>query len=299
MNEREFSVKIEDKDVKFLVRSPSFKNQREAQKVYNTAFTDAIKSDAVVRAKMEDVLREQGIWNDGKEKELTELQNEIIKAERVLAQGGISLKKAKSIALEMKETRDKIRELLMDRNSLDNNSAEGQADNTRFNYLVTVCTVYKDTEKPYFKDMDDYLEKNTDPVAVKAAQVLANMLYGLSEDYEQDLAENKFLKKYKFIDEKLRLINDKGQLVDEENRLIDENGRFINEKGEYVDKFGFRIDFDGNYVVEFSPFLDDDGKPVEVAAVKEEEPVKAEEPAEENKQEPVAEENKPDNPETP
>jgi hypothetical protein len=299
MNEREFSVKIEDKDVKFLVRSPSFKNQREAQKVYNTAFTDAIKSDAVVRAKMEDVLREQGIWNDEKEKELTELQNEIIKAERVLAQGGISLKKAKSIALEMKETRDKIRELLMDRNSLDNNSAEGQADNTRFNYLVTVCTVYKDTEKPYFKDMDDYLEKNTDPVAVKAAQVLANMLYGLSEDYEQDLAENKFLKKYKFIDEKLRSINDKGQLVDEENRLIDENGRFINEKGEYVDKFGFRIDFDGNYVVEFSPFLDDDGKPVEVAAVKEEEPVKAEEPAEENKQEPVAEENKPDNPETP
>ena len=299
MNEREFSVKIEDKDVKFLVRSPSFKNQREAQKVYNTAFTDAIKSDAVVRAKMEDVLREQGIWNDEKEKELTELQNEIIKAERVLAQGGISLKKAKSIALEMKETRDKIRELLMDRNSLDNNSAEGQADNTRFNYLVTVCTVYKDTEKPYFKDMDDYLEKNTDPVAVKAAQVLANMLYGLSEDYEQDLAENKFLKKYKFIDEKLRLINNKGQLVDEENRLIDENGRFINEKGEYVDKFGFRIDFDGNYVVEFSPFLDDDGKPVEVAAVKEEEPVKAEEPAEENKQEPVAEENKPDNPETP
>lgn len=299
MNEKEFKVKIEDKEVAFLVRSPSFKNQREAQKVYNTAFTDAIKSNAVVRAKMDDVLREQGIWDDEKEEKLVELQNEIIKAERVLAQGGISLKKAKSIALEMKKTRDKIRELLMDRNSLDNNSAEGQADNTRFNYLVTVCTVYKDTEKPYFKDMDDYLEKNTDPVAVKAAQVLANMLYGLSEDYEQDLAENKFLKKYKFIDEKLRLINDKGQLVDEENRLIDENGRFINEKGEYVDKFGFRIDFDGNYVVEFSPFLDDDGKPVEVAAVKEEEPVKAEEPAEENKQEPVAEENKPDNPETP
>lgn len=299
MNEKEFKVKIEDKEVAFLVRSPSFKNQREAQKVYNTAFTDAIKSNAVVRAKMDDVLREQGIWDDEKEEKLVELQNEIIKAERVLAQGGISLKKAKSIALEMKKTRDKIRELLMDRNSLDNNSAEGQADNTRFNYLVTVCTVYKDTEKPYFKDMDDYLEKNTDPVAVKAAQVLANMLYGLSEDYEQDLAENKFLKKYKFIDEKLRLINDKGQLVDEENRLIDENGRFINEKGEYVDKFGFRIDFDGNYVVEFSPFLDDDGKPVEVAAVKEEEPVKAEELVEENKQEPVTEENKPDNPETP
>jgi len=293
MSEKEFSVKIEDKDVKFLVRNPSFKNQREGQKVYNTAFTDAIKSNAVVRAKMDDVLREQGIWDDAKEDELTELQNQIIRSERVLAQGGISLKKAKSIALEMKETRDKIRELLLDKNSLDTNSAEGQADNTRFNYLVTVCTVYKDTEKPYFKDMDDYLEKSSDPVAIKAAQTLANMLYGLKDDYEKDLAENKFLMKYKFVDDDLRLINDKGQLVDEENRLIDENGRFINEKGEYVDKFGYRIDFDGNYVVEFAPFLDDDGKPIA-----EEEPAK-EEKTEDNKPEEIAQEQKAEESEPP
>ena len=270
MNEKEFSVKIEDKDVKFLVRSPSFKNQREAQKVYNTAFTDAIKSNAVVRAKMDDVLREQGIWDDEKEEKLVELQNEIIKAERVLAKGGISLNKAKNVALDMKKTRDKIRELLLDKNSLDTNSAEGQADNTRFNYLVTVCTVYKDTEKPYFKDMDDYLEKSTDPVAIKGAQTLANMLYGLSDDYEQDLSENKFLKKYKFVDEKLRLINKEGHLVDEDGRLIDDEGRFIDEKGEYVDKFGYPIDKDGNYVVDFEPFLDEDGKPVVVEEKKEE-----------------------------
>ena len=82
--------------------------QREGQKVYNTAFTDAIKSSAVVRAKMDDVLKEQGIWDDSKEEELTELQNEIIKAERVLAKGGISLQRAKNIALEMKKTRDKL-----------------------------------------------------------------------------------------------------------------------------------------------------------------------------------------------
>ena len=270
MNEKEFKVKIEDKEVAFLVRSPSFKNQREAQKVYNTAFTDAIKSNAVVRAKMDDVLREQGIWDDEKEENLVELQNEIIKAERVLAKGGISLNKAKNIAIDMKNTRDKIRELLLDKNSLDSNSAEGQADNTRFNYLVTVCTVYKDTEKPYFKDMDEYLEKNTDPVAIKGAQVLANMLYGLKDDYEQDLAENKFLKKYKFVDEKLRFINKEGHLVDEDGRLVDEEGRFIDENGEYVDKFGYPIDKDGNYVVEFEPFLDDDGKPVVVEEKKQE-----------------------------
>ena len=272
MSEVEFKEKVDGKDVHFLVRSPSFKNQREGQKVYNTAFTDAIKSSAVVRAKMDDVLKEQGIWDDSKEEELTELQNEIIKAERVLAKGGISLQRAKHVALEMKKTRDKIRDLLMVKNSLDTNSAEGQADNSRFNYLVSACTVYKDTEKPYFKNMDEYLEKSTDPVAIKAAQTLANMVYGLKDDYEQDLAENKFLKKYHFVDNELRLVNKEGKLVDEDGRLIDEAGRFIDEKGEYVDKFGHRIDKEGDYVVDFEPFLDDDGNPIAEEDKKKKEP---------------------------
>ena len=70
------------------------------------------------------------------------------------------------------------------------------------------------------------------------------------------------MKQYKFVDDKLRLINKDGKLVDEQGRLIDENGRFINEKGEFVDKDGNLVNSEGDYVVEFTPFLDDDGKPV-------------------------------------
>jgi hypothetical protein len=110
--------------------------------------------------------------------------------------------------------------------------------------------------------MEDYLNRATEQVAVLGAQNLANMLYGLDSDYENNLPENKFLKKYKFVDDKLRLIDKQGRLIDEEGRLIDESGRFINDKGEFVDKFGNRVDFDGNYVVEFKPFLDDDGNPI-------------------------------------
>jgi hypothetical protein len=81
-------------------------------------------------------------------------------------------------------------------------------------------------------------------------------------DYEEKLPENKFLKQYKFVDDKLRLVNKEGKLVDEKGRLIDNNGRFINETGQFVDKNGNLVDDKGDYVVEFSPFLDDNGKPV-------------------------------------
>jgi hypothetical protein len=44
--------------------------------------------------------------------------------------------------------------------------------------------------------------------------------------------------------------------------LVDENGRFINDKGEFIDKNGNLVDQSGDYIVEFSPFLDENGKPI-------------------------------------
>jgi hypothetical protein len=241
MKTREFTYTINNKETTFLVRSPSINDQKEANKVYNTAFSEAIKAKALVRAKLDDVLIEQGLWDNDKQEKFNKLQNNILEGERTLAKGGISLKEAKKQALEMRKYRAELRDLIAVKTNLDTHTAEGQADNARFNYLVSSCLVYNDTKEPYFKG------------------------------YEEKLPENKFLKKYKFVNKDLRLVNEKGQLVDEENRLIDEKGRFINEAGQFVDKDGNLVDKDGEYLVEFSPFLDDSGKPV-VEEQKAEEP---------------------------
>lgn len=182
--------------------------------------------------------------------------------EKRLAKGGFGINEAKDLAIKMKVTRDEIRDLISVRTSLDNHSAEGQADNARFNYLVSVCVVYNDTKEPCFKNMEDYLNRSTEQVAILGAQNLANMLYGLDNDYESNLPENKFLKKYRFVDEKLRFIDKKGRLIDADGKLVDENGRYIDESGNYVDKFGNRVDAEGDYIVETQPFLDEDGKPI-------------------------------------
>jgi hypothetical protein len=247
-----------------MVRSPSLQDQREASKIYNQSFSEALKAKAVVRAKLDDLLVDQGLWDNQKQAKFTELQNQILDNERKLAKGGIPLKQAKELALQMRKTREEVRDLISVKTNLDTHTAEGQADNARFNYLVSACTVYNDSKESYFKNYEDYNNRSADPVALLAAQNLAGMLYGLENDYEEKLPENKFLKQYKFVDSKLRLINSEGKLVDEKGRLIDENGRFINEKGQFIDKNGNLVDDKGDYVVEFSPFLDDNGKPVVV-----------------------------------
>ena len=179
-----------------------------------------------------------------------------------VAGGGFGLKEARTLAVKMRQLRDDMRDLISVRTSLDNHSAEGQADNARFNYLVSVCVVYNDSKQPYFSSMEDYLNRSTDPVGLLGAQNLANMMYGLDNDYERNLPENKFLQKYKFIDNDLRYVDKQGRLIDADGRLINEEGRYINDDGKFVDKFGNLIDDEGDYVVESEPFLDDEGNPV-------------------------------------
>ena len=274
MNDNEFTVKIDDKDTTFKVLNPSFKNQRESQKIYNKAFSDAINSGSIIRARLDDILVKQGLWNKDKDKEFSGLQDKINEGEKALASGGISLEKAKEIAVHMRDDREQLKQLIAVKNNLDNNTAEGQADNAKFNYLVSCCVVYKDTGKTYFEGFEDYNNRSADIVGVKAAFKLANMIYGLDDNFEATLPENKFLKDYGFVNDSLEFVDSKGRKVDRNGKLIDKNGRFIDEEGNYIDIEGNRVTFDGDYVKEFKPFLDSKGKPVslETEETKETEP---------------------------
>jgi hypothetical protein len=266
------SRKFKVKDVELQVVSPSAADNREANKVYNQAFNDALKSKAIVRARLDDILKEQGLWDDAKQAEYNTLQAKLLESERQLKKGGITLATAKEIALQMKRDRETLRELISDRTSLDNHTAEGQADNAKFNYLVYACTAYGDNpSKKYFASYDDYQKRSSELVAIMAAQHVANFVYGLEDDYESKLPENKFLKDYRFVDDSGRLVNKEGKYVDTEGRLIDKNGRYIDEEGNFIDKQGNRVDEEGEYIVEFTPFLDDDGKPVALASDESEE----------------------------
>ena len=210
--------------------------------------------------------------------------DQINQNEELLKGGGVKLSDAKAAALKLRELRNDFKDLISERNSLDANSAEGQADNARFAELVRVCMVNPDTGQPYFPDQQAYDSQTDQPWVVEASSELANMLYGLDPDYEGGLVENKFLKEFKFVNEDLRFINDDGHLVDSEGRLINEEGRYIayrTKEGEakqdkkdiyFVNADGEEVisvnDGDGNEnwvkksLAERKPFLDDDGKPI-------------------------------------
>ena len=244
------------------VANPTAKDRNEAQLHYLKAFRRALENGAILRQKLEDYLKDQKIWDEEKETRYSEIVKDIANGEKKLASGGIKLSEAKEIALNMRDCRNEFRVLVAERTSMDANTAEAQADNASFNYLVYSCTVDPNSGKRIFESLDDYEENADEPFASKAAGALADKLYQLDPDYEKGLPENKFLVQYKFADEKLRLLNDEGELVDGEGRLLNVDGRYVNEDGELVDVDGHLVDEDGEFISDFSPFLDDGGKPV-------------------------------------
>lgn len=262
-------------DVKVLVKKPGRKELNDSQIVYNKAWRKALDGGAIIRAKLNEYLTEQGVWSESKQKQYEDFVRQINDKELVFKKGGIPLKKAKGIALELKRLRAEFRDLIAERTAYDGNTAEGVADNERFDYLVSVCVLDPSSKTPVFKNLDDYNERGSEPWAVKAASELANFIYNLDPNYENNLAENTFLKKFHFTDDKGRLINKEGHLIAVD---VEGNERLIDEDGYYVayteDGTQYRVNRDGEKVEEIveSPFLDDDGNPVLLDSSEEETP---------------------------
>ena len=182
--------------------------------------------------------------------------------------------------MELRGLRYEFREFIAEKNALDQNSVEGQADNARFSELVRLCMLNPTTKKPYFQTQKDYDANGDQPWVAQASSELASMIYGLDPDYDNKLAENKFLKEFNYVNDDLRLVNDSGHLVDLEGNLIDEDGRYVayrddkqtEENKYFVNRSGVEVvsitDEDGDVTwVEKGkevrqPFLDEDGNPI-------------------------------------
>ena len=278
------SVDNEDNQVEVLVKRPTAQDYRDSQVAYNKEFRNALDSGGLLRHKLVEYMEEQGIWSDEKQQKNDSFVAQIRSKEDALKAGGIKLSDAKDIALELRNLRSEFQLFLAERNALDGNSVEGQADNARFSFLVLKCLLNPKSKTPLFASQKDYDKVAGEPYMVEASAELANMLYGLDPDYAQNLEENKFLKEFNFVNDDLRLVYNDGSLVDIDGRLINEDGRFIayrTEEGRkkkdqdqlyYVNKDGeevvLKVDADGNEewvtldMQERKPFLDDNDKPI-------------------------------------
>ena len=269
VTEKYVDVELENEDgstrnIKILVKKPSNAILSAAQRKGALIWTQCIQEGVMTKKELETILKQRGIWTEAKNKEQEKILEEISKLEKKLYLGPrgskINTSQGKKIALDMRRKRIELRDLLSEKVALEQNTAESLSDNAKFDYIVAHCT-FDENELPMYQDLDDYSNRSDDPVAFAAAQALAAMLYSLDQGFEEKLPENKFLKKFEYVNKDLHLINVQGETVDTEGRLVNDEGQYINEEGNRVDRDGTLLDEDGAYIPTSEYEVDDRPKP--------------------------------------
>lgn len=246
---------------KYIIKKPNYKDLTNAQIHAGQVFNQAREGHCILRDNLQEYSREQGLWNDDKEAELLSITlgiNHIITELKKGKTGEYkTMSQARRAALEVRSLRiDQLR-LIHEQKKLDAFTAEAQAENARFDYLVSACILNEDNSKA-FSSLDDYMEKSGEEWARRCAEELTYFLYpNVDRNWEDKFPENRFLKKNKFVDEKGRLVNKDGKLVDENFRLINDQGQWINEDGKIVNSKGEKIDEDGDVISSYEEFDDD------------------------------------------
>lgn len=243
----------EVQEIDIYVQRPSNDVIKLAERYKSKVWNECIQDHILTKKELAVLMRKRGIWDEAKDKEEQEITNEIIKLEKELYHGKDGKSKPKvsegrDIAVQIRRKRAELRDLITERITLEENTADNLADNARFDFLVAHCTFYKDGTRVY-KDFNEYNSKSADEVAFTAANILGKMLYNLDNDFEKNLPENKFLSKFNLVNQDLSLVdpNNPQQLIDTKGKKIDEDGYYIDEDGSRIDRDGNKLTPEGSY----------------------------------------------------
>lgn len=210
--------------VEIYIRKPTNGELTRAEKVRVKSWSK-FKSDPDIMSKIQlnRYLEERGIWDKEKEKEKSSLEKVIADLQDKLIRPGrkkVKLSEARSTAIELRKRRVEYRDLISEKIELESNTTESLADNARFDFLVTCCTFYKDTDEKVYNSLGDYENDSTD-TAFTAAAALGQLLYNLTDSFEASLPENEFLIKQNLANgDNLALIDFDGNYVDEDFNVI-------------------------------------------------------------------------------
>jgi hypothetical protein len=229
-------VKVEYNGQVLYVKKPGYKELSEAKLHSARVFNQARISNAMMKAQLWDYMRVQGIWNDDRQKELDSIVTFINESVTELDKGKNgkykTLSDARKVALDIRVARVVQRNLLSQYTELEGLTIEGLSEQANFDYLMSLC-IYNEDGSRKFSTVEEYFETSGDDIIRLCANELSYFVYNnLDKNWESKLPENKFLAKYKFVDDKLRLIDENGKFVNRDFKLVDEAGELIEKEAE-------------------------------------------------------------------
>lgn len=200
-----------------IISEPTPAQDKKAREIYITRYNELRLNKNlgyVPKAKILELMRELGEWDDSKDKQLADLRAELSNALTPLRNGGISLQDAKDLAAKAQIIRSRIGSLNMHITDFENQfSYESHADDAKYQYLLYTCSRYKDDDSLVFETLSDYENCANKDLINEAGKALNLMLYGDIKEMYRDITENKFLIEYGFMTTDFDIIGEENKEV--------------------------------------------------------------------------------------
>jgi hypothetical protein len=258
MLRKDFIIKDGDKEILLSVKSPSYEEIEEADKVYSGKVASLVresgKKKLLLRQEIDNFLRSANIWTKVDEDTVSKLQKEIDTLLNKLRRGGIKLSEGRTVCIEIMDKRKEIVGIMRKRQVFDDTTIESLAESERNDYLVYTSTVYADSGEHYWESFDDMKNDKLSEAYSKASTIVIELVYGINNEFEKRLPENRWLKKFDFVDDDLNYIDRKTKAkVDKDGNLLEDSATVAKR---YVENLQGEIQAE-------QPYIDDEtGDPV-------------------------------------
>lgn len=170
----EFESTVDGSKVKMKLVVENLDIERKCDTEYHIAYTQLLGRGIVPRATLEQRMKETEIWTDKDEERLNDLQRLLLEAQLRL-EAAETHEKGLAVANEMGNLRGECLKLVEVKAAVLSNSCESLADQIRRDAYIAYATRYADSNKPVFKDYEDFLSRSDEPVVLDAREQILSI----------------------------------------------------------------------------------------------------------------------------
>jgi hypothetical protein len=166
---------------------------------YREAYSIAFRNGILVNSEVMKALRERGIWDDEKDREVAELRLKISEMEKKLDDQSLSNEDGEKLALEIRGLRLELAAKNSVYTSIVDVTCESLGNEKRNQFFAATCVVDNKSGAKVFKDLDDFLTRSDESIAIDSYReaVIASLEDSLNVELPSDLtshyAENRWL----------------------------------------------------------------------------------------------------------
>ncbi len=167
MSELQFESVVDKKTVELKLRDETVDIERKCDTEYHIAYTQLLGRGIHPNAQLEKIMEKQGLWDEDSEKELGHLQKQLVELQIKMA-GSNTHGEGLVYAQKMSELRSACLKMVEVKAAVLSNSCESLSDQIRRDAYLAYATVFVGTNKPVFKDYDNFLARAEDQVVLDA-----------------------------------------------------------------------------------------------------------------------------------